>query len=182
MSNLFLRHGEVENKKNIHYSNLPGFNLSKTGKEQALKVGKNLNEYFKISKIISSPLLRARETSKIINSFLKVEIEYSKNILEWEGPYGWTGKTLSEIKLTKEFQIYKNFPENKDYTSESLNSVFQRVLEKYERESNVLFVSHQDTIRSFFYHFLNQSDFNQNKPEHCEIQYVSSDNKLERIL
>ena len=77
--------------------------------------------------------MRARETSKIINSFLKVEIEYSKNILEWEGPYGWTGKTLSEIKLTKEFQIYKNFPENKDYTSESLNSVFQRVLEKYEK-------------------------------------------------
>ena len=35
MSNLFLRHGEVENKKNIHYSNLPGFNLSETGKEQA---------------------------------------------------------------------------------------------------------------------------------------------------
>ena len=87
MNNLFLRHGEVENPKNIHYSYLPGFNLSEKGKVQARKVGKNLNENFKISKIISSPLLRARETSKIINSFLKVEIEYSNNILEWVGPY-----------------------------------------------------------------------------------------------
>ena len=34
MSNLFLRHGEVQNEKDIFYSNLPGFYLSNNGREQ----------------------------------------------------------------------------------------------------------------------------------------------------
>ena len=67
MTNLFLRHAEVLNKKNIQYANLPGFQISDKGKEQSVAAGKLLkNSNKKIQKIITSPLLRARETSSIV--------------------------------------------------------------------------------------------------------------------
>ena len=42
MTNLFLRHAEVLNKKNIQYANLPGFQISDKGKEQSVAAGKLL--------------------------------------------------------------------------------------------------------------------------------------------
>ena len=42
MTNLFLRHAEVLNKKNIQYANLPGFQISDQGKEQSVAAGKLL--------------------------------------------------------------------------------------------------------------------------------------------
>ena len=54
MTNLFLRHAEVLNKKNIQYANLPGFQISDQGKEQSVAAGKLLkNSNKKIEKIIS---------------------------------------------------------------------------------------------------------------------------------
>ena len=65
MSNLFLRHGEVQNVKDIFYENLPGFYLSTKGKLQAQKKYEeykslNFDAYF------CSPLTRALETFSII--------------------------------------------------------------------------------------------------------------------
>ena len=75
MTNLFIRHGEVENIKKLQYANIPGFHLSKNGIEQAKLAALKLKNNFDIKKIVSSPLLRARETSSIINNILNVEIE-----------------------------------------------------------------------------------------------------------
>ena len=86
MTNLFLRHAEVLNKKNIQYANLPGFQISDKGKEQSVAAGKLLkNSNKKIQKIITSPLLRARETSSIISEILKTPIFISNNLTEWTG-------------------------------------------------------------------------------------------------
>ena len=57
MSNLFLRHGEVQNIKNIQYGSLPGYFLSKNGFTQAKEVGKYIKNNLKVQKIISSPIL-----------------------------------------------------------------------------------------------------------------------------
>ena len=72
--NIFLRHGEVKNPKDILYYDIPGYELSITGKEQAAKAAKYLSENFEIKRIITSPLLRARQTSEIVNTKLKKQI------------------------------------------------------------------------------------------------------------
>ena len=77
MSNLFLRHGEVQNLKNIQYGSSPGYFLSKNGLLQAKKIGQQIKKDFKIRKIISSPLLRARQTAFAVNEELKLNITYS---------------------------------------------------------------------------------------------------------
>src|SRR6056300_218936 len=76
MSKLFLRHGEVHNQKNIMYGDIPGYRLSEKGITQAVGAGIYIKNNFKIDKIISSPVLRARETSKYVSEYLEVEVEY----------------------------------------------------------------------------------------------------------
>lgn len=112
MSNLFLRHGEVQNEKNVFYANLPGFYLSNDGRTQAKNAGIKIKEQFDIKNIISSPLLRARQTAEIVNSVLKINITTSYNIIEWAGPSDWIGRTWDEIKLTQNFKNADDSPLN----------------------------------------------------------------------
>ena len=176
MSNLFLRHGEVQNKKDIFYANLPGFYLSNKGELQANEAAKKIKKLFNIQKIISSPLLRARQTASIVGEELNIDIEISHNIIEWSGQYEWVGKTIEEIKLTDSFKNYNNDPLNLKNTLESLKNVHDRFKLDYEKYENTLFVSHQDTIRAFTYYYLEEKDFTKNRPVHCELQSI--ENKL----
>ena len=172
MTNLFIRHGEVENIKNIQYANIPGFHLSKNGIEQAQIAALKIKNNFNIKKIVSSPLLRARETSSIINSVLNVEIEYSTYITEWQGPINWVGLTFNEISKTKNYKIKKLDLNN---VSEKLNEVYERVHKIYNLYENTIFVTHQDTIRAFSYFYLGHEEFNNFRPNHCEIQEIKED-------
>jgi broad specificity phosphatase PhoE len=106
MNNLFLRHGEVQNLKNIQYGSLPGYFLSEKGVLQAKKIGKLIKKDYKIKKIISSPLLRARETALAVNESLGLDITYSQNLTEWPGVSNWHGLTIEEIKLTADYKSY----------------------------------------------------------------------------
>ena len=133
MSNLFLRHGEVQNEKDVFYANLPGFYLSSKGETQAKDSARKIKKLFNIEKIITSPLLRARQTASIVNEELKIDIEVSHNIIEWSGPYEWIGKTIEEIKLTDSFKNYNNNPLNLTNTLESLRNVYDRFKLEYEK-------------------------------------------------
>ena len=75
MGNLFLRHGEVQNEKDVFYANLPGFYLSSKGEMQAKDAAKKIKKLFNIEKIVTSPLLRARQTASIVNEELKIDID-----------------------------------------------------------------------------------------------------------
>ena len=174
MSNLFLRHGEVQNDKDVFYANLPGFYLSSKGKLQAKDAAIKIKKLFNIQKIISSPLLRARQTADIISEELKINVEVSHNIIEWSGPYEWIGKTIKEIKLTDSFKNYNNNPLNLKNTSETLKNVHDRFKLDYEKYENTLFVSHQDTIRAFTFYYLEEKDFSVNRPNHCELQFIEN--------
>ena len=103
--NIFLRHGEVKNPKDILYYNIPGYELSKLGKSQAEHSADVLSKNFKIEQIISSPLLRARQTSEIVSNKLKMEFSISEKITEWDGLLNWKGYTFDEITETNEYLI-----------------------------------------------------------------------------
>ena len=174
MSNLFLRHGEVQNDKDVFYANLPGFYLSEKGELQAKDASKKIKKLFTIQKIISSPLLRARQTADIISQELKIKVEVSHNVIEWSGPNEWIGKTIKEIKLTDSFKNYNNNPLNLKNTIETLKNVHDRFKLDYEKYENTLFVSHQDTIRAFTFYYLEEKDFSVNRPNHCELQFIEN--------
>ena len=65
-----IRHADVENPHRVLYGHLPGFQLSALGRLQAAALGDRLSEAG-IRRIVHSPLDRAAETARIINSRLR---------------------------------------------------------------------------------------------------------------
>ncbi len=65
-----IRHADVENPHRVLYGHLPGFHLSAHGRTQAEALGDRLSDAG-IRRIVHSPLDRAAETARIINSRLR---------------------------------------------------------------------------------------------------------------
>tara|TARA_B100001996_G_scaffold224153_1_gene172491 strand:- start:2588 stop:3142 length:555 start_codon:yes stop_codon:yes gene_type:complete len=172
VSKLFLRHGEVENKKDIFYGDLTGYELSKKGHEQAKSAAKYIFNNFDIKYIYSSPLLRARQTAEPLSKLLKININYTSNLTEWAGTNIWKGKTFKEFSQTEEYKQYLDDPLKIKSSEESYYEVYERVQNIYEKTTNSIFVSHQDTIRSFTFYKLKEESFKINKPEHCGIHEI----------
>jgi len=147
----FVRHGAVENPKNRVYGRLPGFPLSKIGREQA----KKLAEYFsshKIAAVFSSPLTRARQTAIPIAKSLHLPLNISKMIIETDVA-GWHGMTLAERERTFEFKIYKESPtqflvgnETLEQTGKRVARFCQIICRKFGGRE-IIAVSHEDSIR-----------------------------------
>ena len=85
MSTVYLiRHADVENPGKVLYGHLDGFPLSALGRAQAELLGEKLVESG-ISRIVSSPLERARETAGYIARRLPgVELEFDYELREAE--------------------------------------------------------------------------------------------------
>ena len=169
MSNIFIRHGEVENPKDIYYVNVPGYKLSKNGEAQAEQVGFYLKDNSYNYNIITSPLLRARQTGSIIARILGTAIMTHVALYEWMGPIVWRGLRFDEI-------VKDNIPE----VEEEHLDVYKRVKKIDNQFNKTIFISHQDTIRSFTYFTIKDLDvdFHKYKPSHCEVQSVNYEKKI----
>ena len=174
MSNIFIRHGEVENPKDIYYVNVPGYKLSKIGEAQAEQTGLYLKAEGYNYNIITSPLLRARQTGEIISKILSTEIDINDALYEWMGPIAWRGLSFNEINKEK-------IPE----VEEEYIDVYKRIKIIDDKFKETIFISHQDAIRSFTYFSINDQtqDFLKFKPSHCEVQAVNYQKKsVEQIF
>ena len=177
MSKLFLRHGEVKNSKDIFYGDLVGYQLSDKGHEQAIKASRYIANNFDIENIYCSPLLRARQTAEPLSKLLNIKVTYTNNLIEWGGVKNWKGRTFSEFSQSEEYKLYIEDPLKIKSTEETYNDVYKRVKKEYMNTNNSVFVSHQDTIRSFTFYELDDKNFNENKPDHCSIHEIIK-NKL----
>lgn len=146
-----IRHGEVYNPKKVNYGRLPGFGLSNLGREQASTL-KNFFSKKKISVIYSSPLLRTKQTARIIANN-KIPILFSKSLLEVN--FGqFEGKPIElTLKPRKRAHLVKNFP--KESYEKVQKRMVQKILDVAQKEAgkNILFLTHADPIlcsRLFF--------------------------------
>jgi isoleucyl-tRNA synthetase len=146
---LILRHGESEmNVKGILISTLPEkipCPLTEKGKEQILKVAKKLKKE-KIDLIISSDLLRAKQTSEILAKELGVKLIFDKRLRDIKAGI-FEGKTLKEHN-----SFWKSYEERfvkAPRGGESYNQVKMRIynffktLEKKYSGKTILIVGHQ---------------------------------------
>jgi len=146
---LLLRHGRsVSNEKEICISALPEkipSPLTQKGKEQIKKIAKKLKKE-KIDIIISSDLLRCRETAEIIGKELKIKPIFDKRLREIR--YGIDeGKSLSEHLAF--WKSYEERFEKAPKGGENYNQVKMRLynfiksLEKKYSGKTILLVGHQ---------------------------------------
>lgn len=145
-----VRHGRVENPGKIEYGRLPGFSLSRSGREQAMAIAqKILKDKIDICSVVSSPLERTVQTAEIISRVTGVPFKTDERLTEWDqGP--WQGKT------TKEFAAqsgYYNVPIKMDglephaTAADRVISVIRELLTECAGKS-ILIVSHRESMAS----------------------------------
>ncbi len=99
MTTLYLiRHGEVENPKDIFYGRLPHFHLSAQGRQQAEAAARQLREQ-PLAAVFSSPLLRTRQTAQIIlREHPGLRLHISQLLVEVLSPYeGYPRAQLNQL-------------------------------------------------------------------------------------
>lgn len=76
-----VRHGEVHNPGKILYGLLPGFRLSERGQAMARRVADHLARA-DVTAVVSSPLLRARQTAAPIAAEHGLDVEADQRLIE----------------------------------------------------------------------------------------------------
>jgi broad specificity phosphatase PhoE len=78
-----VRHGEVYNPGGVLYERIDGFGLSDLGHQMARAAAEQLkSEGVQISKLIASPLQRARESVRPIEELFGVEAQLDERVIE----------------------------------------------------------------------------------------------------
>jgi broad specificity phosphatase PhoE len=78
-----IRHGEVHNPEGVIYGRLPHFHLSQNGHQMAAAAAADLKERrIKLEAIISSPLLRTRESSEHVQELFGLEPTTDERLIE----------------------------------------------------------------------------------------------------
>ncbi len=99
----FVRHGHVDNPRNIYYGRSPHFKLSEQGKFQAHSAADILREK-PISAVFSSPTLRSRQTAQFIAApHVGVTVHISRRLHEVYTPFD--GCPISEI-IARSWDVY----------------------------------------------------------------------------
>lgn len=147
-TNIYLiRHGEVDNPKQIIYGRLPRFGLSEKGIIEVKKAAEFLRNK-NITAIYSSPLLRTRQTADILNDKLGINrVRIRRGLIEIKTSL--EGRDLSKLDL-----MHLNYflPPiwSKDYeTIELIASRMRKLIETFltqNKGKSVLAVSHGDPI------------------------------------
>jgi isoleucyl-tRNA synthetase len=147
-SYLVLRHGEAENNVlDINSDALDHYHLTPKGKKQVEAVGKKLKKE-KISVMVSSDILRAKETAEIVSENLGTKIIYDKRLREVKTG-ALSGRPAAEYhKLFSADSLFKGTPPG----GESLIDVRTRVwdlvqdLEKKYKGKKILLVGHDHVL------------------------------------
>ena len=136
----FVRHGESKaNVEGKFAGQKENSELTDKGREQARQAAKNLiSKKISVHKIISSPLVRAHETAKIIvsTSKLKLEINIDHRIAEYDMG-SLTGTPIRKV-TSKELTS----AENAENPHEFMKRVHELLDELYSSDTNTLVVSH----------------------------------------
>jgi broad specificity phosphatase PhoE len=156
---ILVRHGQTDDNLNGTISGQGSVPLNARGQEQAQAVAEVLT-CLGVSRLLSSPLVRARQTADILAQRLHLDIEEMAGLREVE--YGeWEGKRFHEVRSHPVAQQVFNDPAEAVFPKgESLPEVQRRgvqVIESVHQSSPqgvAVLVSHGDVIRTSLAHYL----------------------------
>ncbi len=154
MGKLYLiRHAQSEaNKERIMASRLP-FPLTTEGKADADLIARELAAEFSIDRIISSPLIRAKQTAASFAARFKLSVEEDERVSEQDlGRY--SGMTYDQVK--EEAQYETETSRRWDWVPEGGGESYRMIAERVKSffsdmdpasDENILIVTHAVTFR-----------------------------------
>ena len=153
-----VRHGQTNwniEKKTQGHTDIP---LNENGRKQAELLAKGISA-LKIDRIISSDLLRAKETAEILNKNLKKNISFDKRIREIN--YGVLEGVPRDTITQDIWNIFDTKPE--ELKAESKIHIFERIKSFFDElqysKDNILVVTHGGTLRMIMYYAKNRNKF-----------------------
>lgn len=150
----FIRHGLDDENYIGGWSNVP---LTNIGRKQIENSANWIKENLNVKKIISSDILRARESVIIIGNILNMDVTYLDSLREQnKGIYnGLERKKLKQVDkaFIKNVQVDTVYPDG-----ESLKNLYRRVCKLIDEldafEDNTLIVTHRGVINMIYYNSL----------------------------
>lgn len=143
----FIRHGEVENPQKIIYGRLPGFGLSNNGKQQVKNTLSKLKK-FPVKIIYTSPLLRAKQSARIIGNYYNLVPVVSNSLIEIKNIFQGTLIIDYKAKI-QPFQFSQKYVKK---GQESIVSIAKRIhkflnlIKNKHQGEYIVAVSHGDPI------------------------------------
>ena len=141
-----IRHGEVYNPDQILYGRIPGYGLSEKGIQQAEQTAAFLADK-NISSVISSPLLRARQTAEIIQRRLALLTnDIAEETLEIRTEY--QGRPLSSLDSVQSDPYFKPLSPSDEtipQIAERMSNFFKKQIADNQGESLAM-VGHGDPL------------------------------------
>lgn len=158
----FIRHGEVNNPKNIFYGRSFNLHLNELGIKKVEKLAKRMKlEGQKIDVIYVSPLIRSQETAKIIAKiFNNLPIWEIEELTDVDIP-ALVGHSLKERDEIHKKGVDEYFGEFVKKGNESRNDIARRMLKAFNKiyskhkGENILVISHGDPLRFLFFSLTN---------------------------
>lgn len=174
----FIRHGKDDGNYRGGWSDMP---LVDEGKVQVKKLAEFLEEKkdeYKIEKIISSDLLRTKQTTEIINEKLKVPVEYTDRLREMNN-----GKIAGMLNTDVEklypglyyntLRIDERYPGGES-PIEFYNRIirdFENIVDENKECKNIMIVTHSGVI-NIIYRYINNMEWS-NKIKSIKISNAS---------
>ena len=157
MQSLYLcRHGETAWNAEKRIQGRTDIPLSDCGLAQAKALGHFFeNNPPQATVIVTSPMMRARQTAECIAQATGLQLVISEDLTEIHtGIY--TGKTYDELARDPRWQKHLDNPWEEGYgdEGESAESVRTRVVRCLEQYNDAIFVSHASPIRHIIMHLL----------------------------
>jgi len=154
-----VRHGQTDWNRQRRIMGRHPVPLNETGSQQVQRLALSLKSW-PIEKMVSSPMLRTVESAKIISEALGLPFEEDEGLCEisvgeWEGKY-WD--QMDSDPVVKAFETTPSI--TRPPGGETLTEVQNRAVKSIWRIiqeagiSNLLLVSHADTIRAILAHFI----------------------------
>lgn len=176
-----LRHGQDNESYIGGHSDVE---LTLTGISQVMETTNFLkNNSYKIERIISSDIKRARQTTEIVSEGINLPIEYTSMLRELDkGKLNGLLVTQAKIlypKFTNVEDIYTKYP-----NGESMQEFYERIkgdIDKILTLDNSLLVTHRGVI-NMLYFILNNLEPNMDKKqfgvEHASLHELDPKNKV----
>ena len=157
-----VRHGQTDWNIEGKLQGKIDIKLNENGRRQSRMIAQIILK-LNIDKIISSDLIRARETAEIINEIIGKNITFDERIREVN--YGIL-EGMSRNSVTQEmWNIYNNVPEK--LKAEANVHLFKRIKSFFDElqnsKENILIVTHGGALRMIMYYAKNKNEFDNRK-------------------
>ncbi len=178
-----IRHGQTNGNKSRTFQGRSNLPLNSIGISQANKTAELIKKCpIKWDIIISSPLIRAYQTSEIICQ----TINYKKKIITDELAIERSFGEAEGLPITEEnyYLIEKNFFSNEESEQDIINrgtSFINKVLKNYQGK-NILIVSHSHFIKSLLIPHDNTLKFDSGIPNASLNFLIYDDNKFQKMI